>query len=295
MSSQLLLDTSTPIIFTNKPTLEFKINKKLLSSNLSTSKTNTLIPISETEIILTNLTSNYIVYRTRITRKKYYAVEPSHIVISPNSNIKVKITFYFNQKEKFPPEGHKFRFEGVVIPNNMKNRDSKEIFEEFISNKKQVKGNSIKKVVEFIFDDNYNYIPSSDDKNNIRLDSSQTSISSDFNPNASVYSNALGKSMERPSKLSLRSKKTSGKLRGKKQGGSETFDPVKLKQECDRLQIDYDNNLKELNDIKQKISNLTAKNKFRYIVPDVNFSSVSCKMIAILFGTAFFLGFYLTK
>lgn len=294
MSSDLLLDTSTAIIFTNKPTLAFKINKKLLSSYLSSSHTKSLFALSETEIFLTNLTSNYIAYRSRITRKKYYSVEPSHIVISPNSKIKVKITFYFNPKEKFPPEGHKFRFEGVVISNNMKNKDAREIFEEFIVSKKQVKGNSLKKIVEFIFDDNYNYIPSSDN-NNIRLDSSQSSINSDFNPSASIYSNAFGKSMERPSRIALRSKKPSGKLKTKKQEESETFDPFKMKQECDKLQADYDNNLKELSNIKQKISNINAKNKFRYIVPDVNFSSVNLKMVVILFGTAFFLGFYLTK
>ena len=294
MSSELLLDTSTPIIFSNKPTLLFKINNKFLSSSLSL--TQSLIPISENELIITNLTSNYVAYRARVTRKIYYAVEPSRLVISPNSKIKVKITFYFNQKENFPPEGHKFRFEGVVIPNSMKNRDAKEIFDELISNKKEVKGNSIKKVVEFIFDDSYNYSPSSDN-NNIRIDSSQTlsmRSNSNFNPSASVYSNALGKSMERPSRISLKSKKASEKLKSKKKE-TETLDPVKLKEECIKLQSEYDNNLKELNDIKQKISNITAKNKFRYIVPDTNFSSVNTKMIAILFGTAFFLGFYLTK
>ena len=299
MSSELLLDSSSPVIFTNKPTLSFKINNKLLSS-LSSSNAKHYIPISENELIITNLTSNYIAYRARITRKKYYSVEPSHLVISPNSKINVKITFYFNPKEKFPPEGHKFRFEGVVIPNNMKYQDAKEIYEEFIANKKEVKGNSIKKVVEFIFDDNYNYVPSSEDNNNIKLDSSQTltmsisSVNSDFNPKASVYSNALGKSVERPSRISLRNKKSRELLKSKKQE-KETLDPVKLKEECDKLQSENDNNLKELNDIKQKINNITAKNKFRYNVPDVNFSSINTKTVSLLFGMAFFLGFYLTK
>ena len=244
-----------------------------------------MIPISQIELIITNITSNYVAYRARITRKKYYRVEPSHLVISPNSNLKVKITYYYNPKEKFPPEGHKFRFEGIIIPNNMKNNDSREIFDEFIKNKKEVKGNSIKKIVEFNFDNNYNYVPSSDD---IKFDCTQSmsSINSDFNPTASVYSSALGKSMEGPSRIS-------DKLRGKKE--METFDPDKLKEECDKLQNEYDNKVKELNDIKQKINNASSKMKFRYVVPDINFSSVNPKTIAVLFGIAFFLGFYLTK
>ena len=53
----------------------------------------------------------------------------------------------------------------------MKSRDSREIFDEFIINKKEVKGNSIKKIVEFIFDNNYNYVTSSDD---IKIDCTQS-------------------------------------------------------------------------------------------------------------------------
>ena len=289
MASNILLESSTPIITINKPTLLFKINKENLSSQLN-STNNSLIPISETELQITNITSDYVAYRARITRKKYYAVEPSHLNIVPNSNIKVKITFYLNPKEKFPPKGHKFRFEGIVIPNNMKNKDARDIFDEFTLNKKEVKGNSIKKVVEFVFDDNYNYIPSSDD--NIKIDSSQSITSFHSNLNSSVYTNALGKSMERPSRIS-KLKNKGGKLRAKKE--VETFDPVKLKEECEKLQKDYDNNIIELNNIKQKINNMNAKNKYRYIVPDINFSIVSPKIEAILFGIAFFLGFYLTK
>ena len=53
--------------------------------------------------------------------------------------------------------------------------------------------------------------------------------------------------------------------------------------------------MKELNEIKQKINDLNAKNKYRYIVPDINFSSINKKMFFILFGVSFLLGFFLTK
>ena len=139
MSSDFILDTSSPVIIINQATLLFKINKQYMSSQINTAPNNTLIPISQIEIFITNITSNYVAYRTRITKKKYYTVEPTHLVISPNSNIKVKIIFYFNPKEKFPPEGHKFRFEGIIIPNNMKNKDPKEIFNDFPQIKKRLK------------------------------------------------------------------------------------------------------------------------------------------------------------
>ena len=290
MATDILLDTSSPVITVNQATLLFKINENYLSSQKNTAPKNVLIPISQTEIIITNITSNYVAYRTRITRKKYYAVEPSHLILCPNSNIKVNITYYFNPDDKFPPE-HKFRFEGIIIPNNMKNKDPREIFDDFAINKREVKGNSIKKNAEFIFDDNYEYNPPSVD--NIRLNSSQTLNSVISESNSSIYSNALGKSMERPSRISLRNKNKTGKLRSQKE--VETIDPIKLKNEYDKLKNEYDNNVKELDIIKRKINNINGKNKYRYIVPDINYSSLNTKIIVILFGTAFFLGFYLTK
>ena len=292
MSIDSLLDSSNPVITINQEILSFKINKQQLSSQINSAPDNTLIPISQNEIFITNITSNFVVYRTRITKKKYYAVEPTHFVISPNSNIKVKITFYFNPKEKFPPEDHKFRFEGIIIPNNIKNRDAKEIFDEISTNKKPVKGNSIRKVVEFIFDNNYEFDSSSGENIQDDLAKSRNSINSDLSSKESIYSNALGQSMERRSRISLKSKKKT-KLRAKNE--NETFDPEKLKEEYEKLQIEYDKNVKELNNIKEKINNIMNKNKFKYVVPDVQSSRLSNKKLAILFGIAFFLGFYLTK
>ena len=56
-----------------------------------------------------------------------------------------------------------------------------------------------------------------------------------------------------------------------------------------------ENNVKELNTIKEEINSISAKNKFRYVVPDVHFSILNNKKIALLFFISFFLGFYLTK
>ena len=289
MSSDFPLDSSNPVITINQAILSFKINKQKISSQLNSALDNTLIPISQNEVLITNITSSFVAYRTRITRKKYYAVEPTHLVIPPNKNIKVKIIFYFNPKEKFPPEGHKFRFEGIIIPNNMKNKDAKEIFDELSANKKEVKGNSIRKVVEFIYDNNYDFDFSSIENFKDDLSRSSNSI---ISSKESIYSNALSKSTERRSKLALKSNKKT-KLRTIKE--NETLDPEKLKEECERLQIEYDKNVKEFNSLKEKINIFTNKNKFRYVVPDVQSSRLSNKNLAILFGISFFLGFYLTK
>ena len=283
MSEEIIFDSSSPVITINQSSLIFKINQKYFQTQSQLPQnSNSLSPLSQTEILLTNLTSSYVAYRSRITKKKFYQVEPSHMILPPNSNITIKITFFHNFSLPFPPQGHKFRFEGIMIPNNMKRTDAWKIYEEFSKNKTEVKGNSIRKVAEFVFDNNYkaNF---SEENNKLEYSQSINNIS-DFNGTASIYTNALGKSNERPSRISLKNMKKN--LEGVYRG--EAFDFMKIQNE-------YNDNLKELNDLKQKINELNAKNKFRYVVPDKDFSSVNKKMVILLFGVSFLLGFFLTK
>ena len=283
MSEEIIFDSSSPVITINQSSLVFKINQKYFQTQSQLPQnSNSLSPLSQTEILLTNLTSSYVAYRSRITKKKFYQVEPSHMILPPNSNITIKITFFHNFSLPFPPQGHKFRFEGIMIPNNMKRTDAFKIYEEFSKNKTEVKGNSIRKVAEFVFDNNYkaNF---SEENNKLEYSQSINNIS-DFNGTASIYTNALGKSNERPSRISLKNMKKN--LEGVYRG--EAFDFMKIQNE-------YNDNLKELNDLKQKINELNAKNKFRYVVPDKDFSSVNKKMVILLFGVSFLLGFFLTK
>ena len=289
MTSEVLLDSSSPIITINQSSLIFKINQNYFSTQSQMPMSNVLTPLSLTEILLTNVSSSYIAYRTRLTKSKYYSVEPSHLILPPNLNITIKITFYHNLKLPFPPREHKFKFEGIVIPNNMKQIDAWKIYEEFSKNKTEVKGNSIKKIAEFVYDNNYNPVFS---ENNSKLALSQSINNiNEFNGSASIYTDALGKSNEKRSRMVLKNvKKNLGEIYKE-----ETADPVRLKQECENLENEYNNKLNELNEIKQKINNLNAKNKFRYVVPDVNFSSVNKKTIILLFGASFLLGFFLNK
>ena len=283
MSTEIIFDSSSPVITINQSSLIFKINQKYFQTQSQLPQnSNSLFPLSQTEILLTNLTSSYVAYRSRITKKKFYQVEPSHMILPPNSNITIKITFFHNFSLPFPPQGHKFRFEGIMIPNNMKRTDAWKIYEEFSKNKTEVKGNSIRKVAEFVFDNNYK-VKFSEENNKLEYSQSINNIS-DFNGTASIYTNALGKSNERPSRISLKNMKKN--LEGVYRG--EAFDFMKIQNE-------YNDNLKELNDLKQKINELNAKNKFRYVVPDKDFSSVNKKMVILLFGVSFLLGFFLTK
>lgn len=290
MTSEIIFDSSSEIITINQSSLIFKINQTYFQNQFKlTQSSKTLIPLSQIELLLTNKTSSYVAYRARINKAKLYSVIPSHMVLPPNSNTSIKIVFYHNFKLPFPPQGHKFRFEGIVIPKNMKDMDAWKIYEEFSKNKKEVKGNSLRKIAEFVFDDNY--IPDFPEENSRLALSQSVNNLGDFNGTASVYMNALGNSNEKPSRIYLKnSKKNLGKIYNE-----ENIDPEKLKEECEQLENEYNDNLKELNEIKRKINEMNAKNKYRYVVPDINFSSINKKMIIMLLGASFFLGFFLTK
>ena len=208
MSAEILLDTSSPVITINQSSLLFKINQNYFQNQLKNSNSSyTLYPLSQTELLLTNITSSYIAYRSRITKKKYYSVEPSHLIIPPNSNIIIKITFYHNFRNTFPPEGHKFRFEGIVIPNNMKKMDAWKIYEQFSKDKTEVKGNSIRKVAEFIFDNNYN--PNFEEENKkIDISQSMNSINlNDFNVENSYKFKGIKLNTEAKSELDCKDEK----------------------------------------------------------------------------------------
>ena len=183
--------------------LVFKINQNYFQTQSQINPPNNIItPLSQTELLLTNVSSSYIAYRTRITKAKYYSVEPSHMILPPNSNITIKITFYHNLKLPFPPKEHKFKFEGVVIPNNMKRMDAWKIYEEFSKNKTEVKGNSIKKNAEFVYDNNYN--PDFSEVNpKLALSQSINNIN-EFNGTSSIYIDARGRSNEKNSRLNLK-------------------------------------------------------------------------------------------
>ena len=62
----------------------------------------------------------------------------------------IKIYFYIDQKEKINPSEHKFKFEGFIISEKEKNKEPKNLFMNYISKRKKVKGTIIKKTASFI-------------------------------------------------------------------------------------------------------------------------------------------------
>lgn len=286
MSTELLLDSSIPIIKLNKPILTFRINTNSINNQKNNSSED-LILIGECEINVTNITSNNVALRVRTTKKKLYTVEPNFCTLLPNSAIKIIISAYSHRNDEINSKGHKFRFEGIIIPKNLIGSDTKEIFAELTKNQRQVKGNSIKRVVEFITDN-------SPPQNDIDITKSIDNIQNENNlsMSQSIYSVALQKSGERPVRISLKSRNKDNDINNINMN-IETPSPNNLKEDCEKLQKENEKFNKELEEIKSKLNVIDFENKYKN--SDQKTSKISAKFLGIILLVSIFIGFYLTK
>ena len=149
MSSELILDNSKVIFKLDKDILSFKLNMKDLPKQEPTKST----IISNNKINVTNLTDDYLAFRTKTTKRLYYNVSPTYCVIPPKQLKEINIQFILKEGEIPNFSGHKFKFEGFVIQENEKNKEPKNLFFEYTQKGQPVVGNSQKTYVQF-FDNN---------------------------------------------------------------------------------------------------------------------------------------------
>ena len=151
MSDLNIVDSSIKLFSLDKPKLVFKINpnNNTNPTNVSNSSHNP-INLGKTSIIVNNLSSEYLAFRTKTTKKQYYSVYPSYCIIPPNDNTKIDFNYFIKEGEKVSEKGHKFRFESFVIPPEEKDKDPRGLFNTYISKKIPVKGTIIKSDVKFI-------------------------------------------------------------------------------------------------------------------------------------------------
>ena len=277
MSSELKIDTSSQIIKINSRSLVFKINQKTLSEKLKTEKEknnlNKYILISECFIKIENISTNYVALRIRTTKKYCYSVEPTYSIIAPNTFEKIKILYYIKPGEEISSQGHKFRFEGIIIEQKEKNtKNIFGLFQQYIQKGIVVKGNAIIKTVNFIYDNNF-------------IISSKSTRVSDSNKNKISNSDVH--------------KKTS--LKDIFNLKSQLEQEIK---ECDELRNAHKNLMRQLNekgidiDFYLNNNNSSLKDYFiqlKQIIINIKNSKIYSGVIIALFLFSAYYGFYLTK
>ena len=277
MFSELKIDTSSQIIKLNNRSLVFKINQKTLSEKLKTEKeknnSNKYILISECFIKIENISANYVALRIRTTKKYCYSVEPTYSIIAPNTFEKVKILYYIKPGEEINSQGHKFRFEGIIIEQKEKNtKNIFGLFQQYIQKGIIVKGNSIIKAVNFINDDNF-------------IISSKSTRVSDSKKN-NISNNDLHKKTSLKDIFNLK---------------SQLEQEIK---ECDELRNAHKNLMRQLNekgidiDFYLNNNNSSLKDYFiqlKEIIINIKNSKIYSGCIIALFLFSAYFGFYLTK
>ena len=283
--TDLLMKTSDPVIKLNKPLITFKINTNFFNlfpiKKINTN--NDLNPISECDINVTNITTNYVAVRVRTTKKNNYTVEPTFCTLSPNSTIKITIYVYLIQNEKLSSRGHKFRFEGVIIPDKLLNKDTREIFTELTKKKIEVKGNSLKRVVEYINDANFDYKKSKIAINKIGGKNNDNLIKSDYSAENSKLDEKFSRSYLYSVKEDI--------IRE-----NDTSDD-NLINKCEKLKNENNEFTKKVNEIQKKVNvnDVVTENKYKDLIPQINYSKVNVRCLVIFLILAIFLGFFLIR
>ena len=273
------MDSSSEVFTIDKQILQFNINPNISSIDNENSSKKNIHPVSSCSIVVTNLTDNYIAFRSKTTKKDLYVVNPPYTIIKPNNNQQILIEFYMKHKNLPNREGHKFKFEGIVIDDSDINKPPKKIFEEKIANKIQVKGNTYKRDVVFIEDDNYDYhqkpqnIPNNSVSESINL--SRNSLYQSVNDTYHDFDELKNLKIEY------------NKLKNKISELNTEYNILKNK-------IEQQKNINVNNNINNS-SNSVINSKFNYVPPDSKEIKLPEPIAAIVCFIALMIGFFLTK
>ena len=298
--SDLIMDVSKEIFKLNKDILLFKINPlnfNKLSSYSSQHSPDHLQPLSEEEIIITNLTSEYLAFRIKTTKKENYAVNPTYCIISPNENKVINFLFYNKPGRRLDSKGHKFKFEGFIIPESRKNEDIKVLFNDYIKKGIKVVGNSQKRYVRFSEGNN--------EETNSLLNSTR-SVLSNYTVAENKKQNTLLNDIIKENENENEDIKLSDVIENKNDGGSimeknrEKYESLKkiynsLKEEVDNLKRNEELLNKRIISEKNQKKPTQGSVKFNYRVPESKEQKLSMNKLIGFFLVASLVGFYLAK
>ena len=300
MKDELIMDQSRELFTFNKDELIFKINEcnqSKLSSH-SSQHSGELKQLSEEEIIVKNLTSDFLAFRTKTTKKQYYALSPTYCVIPPNGTQNLSIILYNQSGQKIDPKGHKFKFEGFIISKNEKDENIKNLFHEYIKNGTKVVGNIKKKSAKFIVEN--------DEEGPLRA--SNNSLGSSNLSNYTVANDKketllMDKIQEKEDenlRLSdILENKSEGKI-GVDNPNLEKLNNLKreynqLKEQVENLKRNEELLNKRIYNEKNKKNVIHGSDKFKFKVPEDKDEKIPINKLIGIFIFSILLGFYLVK
>ena len=302
MSSQLMIEQVENLYQIEDDNIKFKINRNYINNLLSSNLFQNVNLISSSQIVVKNLSKEYVSVRAKTTKKQNYTVEPSYWILNPSEAKIINIYYYINKVEEINEKGNKFKFEGFIIKENEKDKNIKNIFADYIKSGTKVRGQVVKKNVKFIVDNNYE-IPN---KSIIQKRYSSSEISSVYSIEESLKelnSNSSDNTLRKEDSSLSEDKKNNYQISKNEENSKDVeelenlkIEYYKLKNNIDNLKMTYYNLEKrlELEQNKIKEENIYRR-KFTYQLPENKRKPLSKFILLYLFIGSVFIGFYLTK
>jgi hypothetical protein len=312
MSRDLIMDESKEIFKLDREIITFKIDSSSINKLSSLHNSQQYQALSEEDIRITNITSEFLAFRTKTTKKENYSVHPIYCIIPPKSIQTINIILYYKAGLKIDSKGHKFKFEAFVIPESQKNDEVKELFNDYIKKGIEVRGNIQKRNVKFIDDTEEDQRDSNILKSGKNImENSSTSIFSNIN-NYTVAEDTKNQNLlmdkikqKEEDNINI---KLSRIIQDKKEGefGAGYNNIVKfedLKKEYNQLKEQFDNLKMNEELCKKRLYNEKNKNskskdskiKFNYKISENKEKKLSRNFIIGLFLFSTLIGFYLVK
>lgn len=302
MSSQLMIEQVENLYQIEDDNIKFKINRNYINNLLSSNLFQNVNLISSSQIVVKNLSKEYVSVRAKTTKKQNYTVEPSYWILNPSEAKIINIYYYINKVEEINEKGNKFKFEGFIIKENEKDKNIKNIFADYIKSGTKVRGQVVKKNVKFIVDNNYE-IPN---KSIIQKRYSSSEISSVYSIEESLKelnSNSSDNTLRKEDSSLSEDKKNNYQISKNEENSKDVeelenlkIEYYKLKNNIDNLKMTYYNLEKrlELEQNKIKEENIYRR-KLTYQLPENKRKPLSKFILLYLFIGSVFIGFYLTK
>ena len=114
----------------------FEISPDKFTYNLETDditklSSNTSKISKEIEVKIINKTNDYIAIKIKTTKTKNYIMSSNNIILSPKEEKKIKIRFKRDEDEKLELKSHRVLFEGIIIKEEEKDLNIKDLFDKY--------------------------------------------------------------------------------------------------------------------------------------------------------------------
>ena len=133
--SEMNISQNSPLFILSPENLIFHLD----TDDISELSSNTTKISKETEIKIINNTTDFIAIKIKTTKRSNYIMSPASIfVLTPKEEKNINIRFVRNEGEKLKLKNYKVLFEGIIIKEEEKDLNIKDLFDKYTKNDNKI-------------------------------------------------------------------------------------------------------------------------------------------------------------